>query len=296
MKPDDICDKFQLHINKQLTGGNSSASVFLCSMPSGEKVVLKYGNTEIEKKEVLLNIAGYKKIGEGLGLGFFVPTLYGYSTEGGEPYVLLEHCGPDFQSLLESGEDSVSLTESLLQTLHRVFGKNFAGGDGAKSIKELLRQIDTLVERFVSPNFSLGSDIQGKLRNLPEVFRKLPLKYTFASWDFTPNNLCWSSNIKFIDPRAEVTGNPIPGLACYAGIICDVHRFRGASSAYEMIHTFAVSELAETLEMSQDLAEKCFVLGRLFQSLMGVRFRVTKSLSEAEPFLVKARECLFQIL
>lgn len=296
MKPVDICEKFQLRIDKQLAGGNNCASVFLCSMPSSEKAVLKYGNTEREKKEVLLNIAGYKKIGESLGLGFFIPALYGYSMESNEPYILLEHCGPDFQSLLESGENSVFLTESLLQTLRSVFEKSFVGDDGAKSIEDLLRQINTLVDRFVSPHFSLGSGVQGKLQNLPELFRGLPSKYTFASWDFTPNNLCHSSSVKFIDPRGEVTGNPIPGLACYAGILRDVHRFQGASSAYEMIHTFAVSELAEILEMPRELAERCFVLGRLFQSLMGVRFRVTKSPSEAEPFLAKAEEYLSQII
>lgn len=296
MKPDDICEKFQLRIDKQLTGGNNCASVFLCSMPSGEKAVLKYGTTVREKKEVLLNIAGYKKIGESLGLGFFIPALYGYSTESNEPYILLEHCGPDFQSLLESGENSVSLTESLLQVLGSVFQKSFVGQDGKRSTVDLLRQINTLADKFVSPHFSLGSDVQGKLRHLPELFREIPSKYTFASWDFTPNNLCRSSTVKFIDPRGEVTGNPIPGLACYAGILRDVHRFEGADSAYEMIHLFAVSELADTLEMSRELAERCFTLGRLFQSLMGVRFRVTKSKLEAEPFLVKAGEYLYQIL
>lgn len=296
MKLDDICEKFQLRIDKQLTGGNNCASVLLCSKLSGEKVVLKYGDTEREKKEVLLNIAGYKKIGKGLGLGFFLPALYGYSTKSSESYVLLEYCGPDFQSLLESGENSVSLTESLLQALHSVFEKSLVGEDGTKSIEDLLRQINTLVKRFVSPYFSLSSEVQGKLQNLPEVFCELPSRYTFASWDFTPNNLCRSSSIKFIDPRGEVTGNPIPGLACYAGILRDVHRFQGASSAYDMIHTFAVSELAEKLEMSQELADRCFLLGRLFQNLMGVRFRVTKSPSEAEPFLVKAESYLSQIL
>lgn len=296
MKPYDICEKFELRIDKRLTGGNNCASVFLCSMPSGKKAVLKYGDTEREKQEVLLNIAGYKKIGENLGLDFFVPTLYGYSTESSEPYVLLEHCGPDFQSLLESGENSVSLTESMLQVLRSVFEKSFTGHDGVKSIEDLLRQIDTLIERFISPHFSLGSEDQGKLRHLPEMFRELPSRYTFASWDFTPNNLCRSSSVKFIDPRGEVTGNPIPGLACYAGILRDVHRFHGAGLAYEMIRTFAISELAEKLELSRELADRCFILGRLFQSLMGVRFRVIKSPSEAEPFFDSARAYLSQIL
>src|SRR3989344_8925758 len=47
----DICEKFQLRIDKQLTGGNNCVSVFLCTTPSGEKAVLKYGDTEREKKE-----------------------------------------------------------------------------------------------------------------------------------------------------------------------------------------------------------------------------------------------------
>ncbi len=300
MKPCDICEKFQLRIDRQLAGGNNCASVFLCSMPSGEKAVLKYGNTEREKREVLLNITGYRKIDDGMGLGFFVPKLHGYSDDCSGPYILMEHCGSDFQSLLESGENSFSLTESLLHTLRRVFGKVFVGDDGAKSIDNLLQQIYTLVERFVFPHFSLGSENLEILRCLPELFRALPSRYTFASWDFTPNNLCQflnvSSSVKFIDPRSEVTGNPIPGLACYAGILRDVHQFRNADSAYDMIHNFATSELSETLGISRELAEHCFILGRLFQSFMGVRFRVTRSRSDAQPFLIAAKKCLSQIV
>lgn len=297
MKPCDICEKFQLRIDKQLTGGNNCASVFLCSMFSGKKVVLKYADSAREKKEVLLNIVGYQKMREGMGLDFFIPKLYGYSADSAEPYVLLEYCGPDFQSLLLSGTCSVSLTEPLLEVARRVFRKSLAvGQDGQKSVNELLQKMNKLVEDFVLPHFNLSSYFGRKLRNLPGQFRNLPEKYTFASWDFTPNNLCRSSDVRFIDPRGEVTGNPIPGLACYAGILRDVHQFRNAGFAYDMIHSFATSELAEILGMTRELAEQCFLLGRLFQSLMGVRFRVRKSLSEAEPFLLKAEEYLSQIL
>lgn len=297
MKLPDVCDMLSLRLERRLAGGNNCVSVFLCSMPSGEKAVMKYGSGGRGNKEVLSNIAGYRRMREDLGLSFFIPKVYGCSVDGAEPYVLLEYCGPDFQSLLQSGECSMSLTETLLGVMREVFRRSVAvGPDGQKSINDLLQMINKLVEDFVLPYFRLEDAVKEKLQGLPGQFRDIPHKHTFASWDFTPNNLCGCGDIKFIDPRGEVTGNPIPGLSCYAGIIRDVHQFKNAEVAYDAVHDFAVSELAEMLGMSQELAERCFTLGRLFQSLMGIRFRVTKSLSEAELFLAKAEECLSKIL
>jgi hypothetical protein len=66
--------------------------------------------------------------------------------------------------------------------------------------------------------------------------------------------------------------------------------------AYTMVSDFATGELATLLQIDPSLASRTFLLGRLFQSLMGVRFRVSKSLSEAEPYFQMAERHLKEIL
>lgn len=294
----EICGKHDLSVDEQLSSGNNCSSVFLCSRPAGEKVVVKCGNSKREKNEILLNIRGYRKMRDDLNLGFFIPTVYDYSENEVAPYIVLEYCGPDFQSLLEAGACSVSVTEPLLETVRKVYRHSLTvGPDGEKSIHELITMINELVNAFVIPYFDLNKTTVRQFQSLQKRFRDIHQKSMFTSWDFTPNNLCKLRDIKFIDPLSEkVTGNPIPGLACYAGILRDVHHFRNAVAAYDMMYRFATVELSKLLHMDQESAERFFLLGRLFQSLMGIRFRVTKSRSDAEPFLVAAKDYLTQVV
>lgn len=294
-----ICREHNLTIDRKLSGGYICSSVFLCTRPKGERVVVKYGSSEMEKEEIALNIAGYQNMRDALGLGFFTPIVYDCSSNNSSSYVLLEYCGPDFQSLLESGGCSATLTNQLLETMRGVFKRSRSRGhDGGKSIQDLVDRIAAIVREYVIPHFDLNVEDRKRLDTLPMQFRDASEEYSFATWDFTPNNLCKLGDVvKFIDPRSKkVTGNPIPGLACYAGIIRDVHRFRNAETAYKTIYRFATVEVSEMLHIEQALAERQFLLGRLFQSLMGVCVRVEKSRSEAEPFFRSAMSYLAHIV
>lgn len=108
-------------------------------------------------------------------------------------------------------------------------------------------------------------------------------KSCFAVFDFTPEDVYLTEDaIRYPDPKADVRGNPIIDLACFAGVSRDIYELPGSKEGYDYLEDLAIYDISNKLGLTQLTARELFNLGRSLQYSLSSRFRI-----QSEPTLAQ---------
>lgn len=269
---------------KFFTTGHSGNQVVLAENTKHDRYVVKIPQDEISQTEVITNLQGYKKI-EQNGISDILPEVRRTGRVRQFTYLVTNFLGDDFATRAHYESVPELMYTKLAHNMEPIYGKTIQVDGSSHNfivrIQELLRKnylTHILRAKLIDPNTilpHLAFDIDAF--NTP--------KSCFAVFDFTPEDVYLTENtIKYPDPKADIRGNPIIDLACFAGISRDVYALPGSSHGYGYLEDLAIYDVSDKLGLTQSTARRLFSLGRSLQYSLSARFRIQSDPTIAQEY------------
>ena len=292
----DICRKHSLSVTEVFTAGHVCPAVYKAQDRYGKPVVVKVGNNTATIQEIAKNLEGYKMLKK-IGLDCICPNIYFAEVRQESALIVMEYCGKDLHSTLEISLNPETVFHELVSQLKNVYKSSVRTESPVKSIQMVLSKILEQYDMYLATVFDRSYQLQSVLDVLPSRINIEAFRLScFSSWDFTPRNVFLTKNgLKYIDCNDNVMGIPIIDLACFAGVVKDIHSFPGSIDGYDFLANFAVDEIADMLEIDPVQSLRLFYLGRLLQLFLGARFRINTDPILAKKFYENAVEFLKKI-
>lgn len=282
---ESVCSKYSLVITEVFTAGHVCPAVYKARDRYGKLVVIKVGDDTATIQEIAKNLEGYEMLKK-IGLGYVCPDIYLAEVMSESALIIMEYCGKDFYISLETSENPEALFRELVSQLENVYRSSRRVGSPTKNIREVLAKILEQYEKYLAIVFDRGRKIQPLLQILSSRINSEVFGFScFSSWDFTPRNVFLTkSGLKYIDSNDNILGIPIIDLACFAGVVRDVHLLPGSIDGYDLLEKLAVEQVADILEIDPAQSLRLFYLGRVLQLFLGARFRIKTDSVLAEKF------------
>lgn len=292
---DQLCAKYRLSIKKQFHAGHQTPDVYLVSDTSGEECVLKLGETPNTIAEIVKNLNGYRKL-EMMGLSRMTPHVRESGVNEGTAFILMEFCGDDVWTQLHQTTNPESVYQKLIDEMTQVYQASVQREHDNDPILQAVSVIMSQYKKHIQPTMDTNHLLLPQLVKASDAIGHVGERYCFASWDFTPRNVCLSPcGVKYIDPNNEVVGIPLIDLGCFAGVVRDVEYLPDADRGYQHIKQLAI-ETGALLGMREMQSCRIFYLGRLLQSLLSCRFRLVSDPDRAKQFFVQAEKYISFVL
>jgi len=271
---DNFLTSHDLSVVVQITSGRRCKHIYRVRDRTGRILILKMAEDDEGKEEIRRNLEGYKKL-VFLGLAYFIPTIMSSSLDDKKGHILMEDCGTDFATLLREGGADLVPYERFEMEITKAYATSVGNGpDSNKHIDSQIQTVQDLYRDFFQTAFG-SQESNAVIENLREFLPRNLSRFCFSSWDFMPGNIfIGDAGIKFADPTESVTGVPIIDLACLGGALGDVYNYPQASKWLDRLKRFSLGPLAEMLGLTEEEAEKIYLLGRLAQTLLSMRFSI----------------------
>lgn len=291
-----LCREYHLKVEERLAAGNICNAVYKVLDKDGKPLVLKVGTDERTIAEITMNLVGYQKLKD-CGLSHFIPTIVTAIVENKWGFILMDYCGPDFVTRSQQASNPLRLYQGLIAGMEVVYHQSLRVS--AASQEMVFTVAKKIVEQYECCLMPLDQErmLVSRLEMLLEFAKSLDLRLScFSSWDFTPEDVYLTpQGVKYGDPHEDVFGIPVIDLACFAGVTRDAYRLPGSIEGYQLLHDFAISTVAQLLEVPSETAEKIFLLGRVLQCFLSARFRMVSEPERAAELFAQGREYLARI-
>lgn len=292
----EVLQSYNLEVVEIFTSGHICPAVYLAKKKNGKLVVVKTADTALSIQEIVKNLDGYKTLRE-LGLATICPQLHVSNVSSNSAYIIMEYCGKDVHSILETHPNPVSVYSNLAVQMEGIYRKSVLLRSAGAATLPVIEKIADQYTLYLAPAFGVDRRVETLLGRVCNHLHTESYQHScFASWDFTPRNVCLPKHgLKYIDCNSNVVGIPIVDLACFAGVVRDVFVLPGSSDGYEILHELATRKVPQLLEIEIGQGEKLFDLGRTLQLFLSARFRIANEKSRAREFYAKGVECLEKI-
>jgi hypothetical protein len=289
-----LCERYGLRMSQQFTAGHICQSVFKVNR-GDEALILKIGVTPDEVKEIAKNDEGYRGL-RALNLSYFIPRIEASEIRDDEAFMLMEYCGDDFSTQLQNSENPRLLYDRLVSNMDAIYRTSRGtGGESQRTLAMVQTKAEVQYHRYLKEIYDNDSKLSHSFSHIPGRIATRTGLRCFASWDFTPRNVFLMANgVKYADPNSEVLGNPIVDLACFAGVVRDVHALPESTHGYASLKNLATGTVAEILAIPAEQAERIFYLGRVLQCFLGARFRIQSDPTLAKHFFEKGKTYLLE--
>ncbi len=293
-----LCSQKQLSILEIFTLGHVCVA-YKVRDPHGKVSVLKVGVKTSSVQEIQMNVVGYNAMRR-IGLSKYIPEEYESVAGDNGAYYLMEYCGEDFYTAVQKSADPASMYRRLASELSDMYSSSVQTTHESRG--EYVNRV--IVGRIIDTYNNYIASIIGVDDIVVDLLDRLPARmlvdqgnvFTFSNWDLTPEDVYLKeTGLKYSDPHAEIVGVPMIDLGCFAGVARDAHKLPGSIVGYDVLKGVAL-DLAPTLEMSREYAEKYFYLGRVLQSFLSTRHRLQKQPEIAEEIFHQGVEYLRRVL
>lgn len=293
----NLCAEYHFEVKERLTAGNICEVVYRVVEESGRQLVLKVGADKRTIAEIQMNLAGYQKLRD-CGLANLPPAVVAAKVKHGWAFILMEYCGPDFVAQARTVSNPLQLYSRLIAEMERVYRQSLQeSGASLKMVDIVAKKAAEQYKRYLRSLDPMGT-VAPQLDALVALMGELDLRLScFSSWDFTPEDVYLTPRgIKYGDPHEEILGIPVIDLACFGGVVRDAYQLPGSKRGYQMLRTFASGSVAPLLEISDEVAEKVFLLGRVLQCFLSARFRIASEPGRANDLFSQGKRYLTEIV
>ena len=237
----------------QLDGGLNSLVILARVENTSELVVVKFGFTEIQRKEIGMNIRAYRLLSR-MGLSDHHPVVIDLGETDYCNYMILSYLGENFERRIKGSEDPLEDYRSFLKGLHIIYRKSLLpdSGEARTSVFNIHRMIVEIYEQEIAPFYDETKRLQGQIYLLEQRIMAMKLRYMcFSNWDFTPDDTYLvDRKVMFSDLHDNVYGVPIIELACFSGLLKLIEA-PDAESGQKLFEDFALNEVAGMLRISE---------------------------------------------
>ena len=276
----------EVNRKSRLTLGNNANDVFRAkNTDTNAPLVVKVGTTEHSAKEIKLNMEGYAEL-ENMGAGKIIPEYRKLVTIESIPVLIMSDCGSDFYHAVRDTDTPLELYKLLAKHLLPLYQRTLRRTEDSyafgKTLKSLLqRAYGPELQKLISVPADLISQINDwKPDGLGVNFE------SFSTFNFTPEDTFVSvDGLKFVDPIPPFGGVPVLDMACFSGV-AEALKLPAATAGGQILKRFAIEDVSQMFEISQDTARSIFEIGRAIQLGFSARQRHKEGKEKlAEEFL-----------
>jgi len=109
---EDVCRRYSCKVTEIFTAGHVCPAVYKVQCRDGEPKVIKIGNTIATIQEIVKNLEGYEMLRK-IGLGHVCPRIYTVEVGAESAVVIMEYCGKDFYTSLETSSNPEAMFQEL---------------------------------------------------------------------------------------------------------------------------------------------------------------------------------------
>lgn len=273
-------------LTSRLFNGHKNALVFRARR-GRDRLVIKIGLNPTAAKEIEENMLGYHEMFK-LGIGGIAPPNLVMRRISSYPIIIMTDLGSTFNNAILKHSNPLGLFQILMRELQRIYEKTVTRGRRRGRSYHFLEEMVKCLRRQYFVHLLPAKLVTEKELELLEKLRIGDWEVgisCFGVWDFTPEDVfIKGEKLYYIDPPRRILGIPIIDIACFAGVAKDVYNLPSSDNGYKLLHSFAISNVANLLGLSETQAEKIFILGRSIQCSLSARFRINENSEIANSF------------
>lgn len=267
--------KREYSLVSQLDGGLNSHVVLARDYNTNELVVVKFGFTQIQRKEIGMNIRAYRLLSH-MGLSDHHPVIIDLGETDYYHYMILSYLGDNFEKRIRVSKYPAEEYRIFLEGLLEIYRKSLRlnSGEAQQSVLNIHRMIVEIYNQDIVPLYDETRKLQVQIYLLEHRIMAMKLRYMcFSNWDFTPDDTyIVDRKVMFSDPHDNVYGVPIIELACFSGLLKLIEA-PDAESGQKLFEDFALDKVAGMLRITESDSSFIFKLARLFQTFMSIKYR-----------------------
>lgn len=268
-RKEELCARLGFSVVRDMSRKTSLGCLYEVKNEHGEMFLMKIAENNPSSVFWLRDFLQGHEYMSALGLGEYVPKVLSSTLSESIPYILMEGCGYDFETLVQKSDTPQDVYDLFVLRMGELYEKSVFEGSGTLYEYVCNTVISVLKQDHYRSLASVASSIEEADRILGAVVDRVSLisgkKMTFSVCELAPEEIyLGKDSMKLLGTYCVFVGVPMVDLGYVTGKISYAYKLNGFEYGYYVTKSLALN-LATLLSVSREDADVLFDLGLVLQ-------------------------------